>query len=114
MDGYTSTKNIRAFERSQSPSAVSQDGSLSLKKWVPIIAVSASLLDGEREFYKDIGFDGWILKPILFNRLQHIMLGTTDPVRRKEDLYKPGVWERGGWFEEAEMTARRHEEGETK
>jgi CheY-like chemotaxis protein len=90
MDGHESTKSIRSFEDSHA-SDIS----------VPVIAVSASLVERERDFYMDVGFDGWILKPIPFDRLRHIMSGVADPAARKEDLYKPGCWERGGWFKEA-------------
>lgn len=100
MDGYTSTKTIRSIETSSPPESAVGDDSSSLKSHIPIIAVSASLVDRERDFYADIGFDGWILKPISFDRLRHIMAGVTDPVKRKEDLYQPGSWERGGWFRE--------------
>lgn len=73
---------------------------------VPIIAVSASLVESKRDFYIDTGFDGWIQKPISFDRLKHIMDGVTDPVAREEDLYKPGKWEKGGWFKEAHKVFR--------
>jgi CheY-like chemotaxis protein len=89
-NGYESTKAIRSFEDSHA----SDIG-------VPVIAVSASLVERERDFYMDVGFDGWILKPIPFDRLRHIMSGVADPAARKEDLYRPGCWERGGWFKEA-------------
>lgn len=90
-NGYESTKLIRSFEDSRASDSSS----------VPVIAVSASLVERERDFYMDVGFDGWILKPIPFDRLRHIMSGVADPAARKEDLYKPGFWERGGWFKEA-------------
>jgi DNA-binding response OmpR family regulator len=57
---------------------------------IPIIAVSASLIEKERQIYIDAGFDGWILKPIAFDRLKHIMLGIVDAGARKENLYKSG------------------------
>jgi len=101
MDGNTSTKEIRSFEDSSSSDGTSQGDSLASRSRVPIIAVSATLVERERDFYIDVGFDGWILKPIPFDRLRHIMSGVDDPVARKEDLYKPGCWERGGWFREA-------------
>lgn len=52
--------------------------------------------------FLDAGFDGWILKPIAFNRLSEIMEGLVDEQVRKENLYQPGSWERGGWFEAAQ------------
>lgn len=74
----------------------------SLNGRVPIIAVSASLVERDRQVYIEAGFDGWIPKPISFVRLTEIMEGLVDrPVRRK-NLYKPGSWERGGWFSEAQ------------
>lgn len=60
------------------------------------------MLEKERQTYIDAGFDGWILKPISFDRLQRIMLGIVDANVRKENLYKQGNWERGGWFGEAQ------------
>jgi CheY-like chemotaxis protein len=101
MDGNTSTKEIRSFENSSSSDGTSPADSLPSKNRVPIIAVSATLVERERDFYIDVGFDGWILKPIPFDRLRHIMSGVADSAARKEDLYKPGCWERGGWFKEA-------------
>lgn len=69
---------------------------------VPIIAVSASLIEKERQKYINGGFDGWILKPISFVRLSEIMEGIVDQQVRKENLYQPGSWERGGWFDVAQ------------
>lgn len=103
MDGYTSTKAIRSCESSGPSNTASGDGYSSSKRCIPIIAVSASLVERESNFYSDIGFDGWILKPISFDRLRHIMAGVTDTDKRKEDLYQPGSWERGGWFKEEQM-----------
>jgi len=52
--------------------------------------------------YVDSGFDGWILKPISFQRLSEIMNGIVSNQARKDNLYKKGNWERGGWFEEGQ------------
>jgi len=98
VDGLTSTKMIRSFEKThpnyqQSPRAA-------LNKRVPIIAVSASLLEKDRQTYIDAGFDGWILKPIAFGRLSEIMKGLVHKDTRSNMLYKPGRWEHGGWFNE--------------
>ena len=67
---------------------------------VPIIAVSASLVEKDLDIYIDGGFDGWILKPISFPRLGDIMKGIVDDKTRRDNLYQPGLWERGGWFDE--------------
>lgn len=100
VDGLTSTKMIRSFEKSHPTQLLSTRASLNGR--VPVIAVSASLVEKERQDYIDAGFDGWILKPIAFGRLTEIMRGIVDPETRKENLYQPGRWESGGWFEEAQ------------
>ena len=100
VDGLTSTKMIRSFEKSHPTHLLSSRASLNRR--VPIIAVSASLVEKERHVYIDAGFDGWILKPISFNRLIDIMTGIVDERVREDNLYKPGGWEHGGWFDEAQ------------
>jgi CheY-like chemotaxis protein len=100
VDGLTSTKMIRSFEKSHSTHLLSPRALLNGR--VPIIAVSASLVERERQTYIDTGFDGWILKPISFNRLSEIMKGIVDADVRKNNLYRPGAWEHGGWFHEAQ------------
>jgi CheY-like chemotaxis protein len=100
VDGLTSTKMIRSFEKSHPTQILSTRASLNGR--VPIIAVSASLVERERQTYIDTGFDGWILKPISFNRLSEIMKGIVESDVRKSNLYRPGVWEYGGWFDEAQ------------
>jgi len=99
VDGLTSTKMIRSFEKSHPTHLLSKRAALNGR--IPVIAVSASLIEKDRQSYIDDGFDGWILKPISFDRLKHIMLGIVDPGARKDNIYKPGGWERGGWFGKA-------------
>lgn len=96
VDGLTSAKMIRSFEKSHPTHMLSERASLNGR--VPIIAVSASLIERERQMYIDGGFDGWILKPISFDRLNEIMKGIVDESVRDNNLYGPGNWERGGWF----------------
>lgn len=103
VDGLTSAKMIRSFEKSHPSHMLSQRAAPHGR--IPIIAVSASLVEKERETYIDAGFDGWILKPISFDRLKQIMLGIVDTTARSENIYKPGNWERGGWFGKAQDTA---------
>jgi CheY-like chemotaxis protein len=100
VDGLTSTKMIRSFEKSHPTHMLSKRAARNGR--IPIIAVSASLIEKERQVYIDAGFDGWILKPISFDRLKQIMLGIVDAGVRKENLYKSGGWERGGWFQQAQ------------
>jgi CheY-like chemotaxis protein len=96
VDGLTSTKMIRSHEK------VHPGGQLSLRAAingrVPIFAVSASLLERERQTYINAGFDGWILKPIDFKRLNVLLLGIVDDQTRSSCLYHAGEWEKGGWF----------------
>jgi CheY-like chemotaxis protein len=99
VDGLTSTKMIRSFEKSHPTHVLSKRAALNGR--IPVIAVSASLIEKDRQNYVNDGFDGWILKPISFDRLKHIMLGIVDPAARKDNIYKAGGWERGGWFGKA-------------
>lgn len=96
VDGLSSTKMIRTFEGSDkcenlSPLAVRHGR-------IPIFAVSASLVEREKPLYVEAGFDGWILKPIDFKRLNVLLEGIHDDNVRNECLYQPGEWEKGGWF----------------
>lgn len=95
VDGLTSTKMIRSFEKTHSNSWSSR---AALNGRVPIIAVSASLVEKLRQEYIDAGFDAWILKPISFARLNDLMTAIVDPNLREACLYQPGEWEKGGWF----------------
>lgn len=103
VDGLTSTKMIRSFEKTNPSHVLSQRASFNGR--IPIIAVSASLIEKELQTYINAGFDGWILKPISFPRLAEIMEGIVDRDVRQRNLYRPGNWERGGWFEEAQATS---------
>ncbi|KAM0723957.1 hypothetical protein Q7P37_000948 [Cladosporium fusiforme] len=100
VDGLTSAKMIRSFEKTHPTHMLSKRAIPNGR--IPIIAVSASLVEKERQVYIDAGFDGWILKPISFDRLKAIMLGIVDSGVRAENLYKQGSWERGGWFSKAQ------------
>jgi CheY-like chemotaxis protein len=96
VDGMSATRMIRDFE-SKTPKAALSDKATHNDR-VPIFAVSASLLEKERETYIETGFDGWVMKPIPFARLNVMLSGLTNPAARAETAYKPGEWENGGWF----------------
>ncbi|CAA9966104.1 Bacteriophytochrome [Pyrenophora teres f. maculata] len=102
VDGLTSTKMIRSFEKLHqniySPRAA-------ICGRVPIIAVSASLIERDRQQYIDAGFDAWILKPISFDRLNKLMTAVVDKEIRSDCLYQPGAWEKGGWFHTGKHSA---------
>jgi CheY-like chemotaxis protein len=59
-----------------------------------VFAVSASLVERDRQAYINAGFDGWILKPIYFKRLSTLLGGIVDDAARKSCLYHPGEWEK--------------------
>ena len=96
VDGLTSTKMIRSFEKSHPHKSLSKRAELNGR--IPIFAVSASLVEKDRQKYIDAGFDGWILKPIDFKRVKVLLSGIVDEKARESCLYQPGEWERGGWF----------------
>ncbi|KAL8860621.1 MAG: hypothetical protein Q9178_002974 [Gyalolechia marmorata] len=96
VDGLTSTKMIRSFEKSHPKGQISARAALNRR--IPIFAVSASLIEKDRQKYIDAGFDGWILKPIDFPRLSVLLNGIVEEERRESCLYAPGQWEKGGWF----------------
>ncbi|KXJ85119.1 putative cyanobacterial phytochrome B [Microdochium bolleyi] len=106
VDGRNSTKMVRAFERGDKlpvlSSAAKQHGG------IPILAVSASLVEKERSSYVEAGFDGWILKPIDFRRLKTLLEGIHSQDTRKSCLYVPGQWERGGWFHSGQSSSAEH------
>ncbi|KAB5591393.1 Phytochrome-like histidine kinase [Ceratobasidium theobromae] len=103
LDGFGATKAIRKLEATSfaETSTIPTDrASMRLNGRIPIFAVSASLREKQREEMHDLGMDGWILKPIGFDRLRTIMKGITDLEQRQRDKYQPGKWEAGGWLGE--------------
>ncbi|KAJ5771077.1 uncharacterized protein N7511_003128 [Penicillium nucicola] len=98
VDGIEATKMIRNYESKTPKSALSEKASKGNNR-APIFAVSASLLEKEKDKYTDAGFDGWVMKPINFARLNILFSGLGDPQARQDATYKPGEWENGGWFE---------------
>ncbi|KAH0535916.1 hypothetical protein FGG08_007175 [Glutinoglossum americanum] len=88
VDGIAATKLIRAYERER-PQPHPR---------IPILAVSASLQESHREEYIADGFDGWILKPVDFRRLEVLMRGVTEGDWRGREVYHEGEWDKGGWL----------------
>lgn len=97
VDGMASTKMIRSFEKTHPSTCLSRRATLNSR--IPIFAVSASLVERERETYINVGFDGWILKPIDFKRVGVFLEGIVDENIRNQEVYEPGQWERGGWLQ---------------
>ncbi|TLD32456.1 hypothetical protein E2P81_ATG05432 [Venturia nashicola] len=111
VDGLTSTKMIRSFEKTHSSHKLSRRAAFNGR--VPIIAVSASLLERERQIYIDAGFDAWILKPISFVRLETLLEGIVNHQVREDCLYTPGKWEAGGWFKKPLSPQKAREQSTT-
>lgn len=95
MDGKQAAAAIRKYEELLDPHRVLNARRVDNR--IPIIAVSATLLESQR-VQLGVDFDGWMLKPIDFKRMLHILIGISESERRKEDGYQRGKWERGGWL----------------
>lgn len=100
LDGFEATKKIRAVEKTPDfPPLAERSISHRLNGRIPIIAVSASLVEKQLDNLLYCGLDGWLLKPIDHGRLGTILKGVTDPMQRQCDLYRTGCsWELGGWL----------------
>ncbi|RVX67364.1 hypothetical protein B0A52_09145 [Exophiala mesophila] len=96
VDGFSSTKMIRSTEKVRPSSCLSSRAKLNGR--IPIFAVSASLVEADRQKYIDTGFDGWILKPVDFKRVDLLLRGIVDDECRRSCVYQNGTWESGGWF----------------
>ena len=98
LNGFEATERIRSIEGTTAYKG-STRLSHTLNGRMPIFAVSASLLERQREELTNTGIDGWILKPIDFKRLETILRGVVDPTQRERDEYRIGSnWEIGGWL----------------
>jgi hypothetical protein len=98
LNGLEATQQIRHLEATKLAKTDRLAHSLNGGR-IPIFAVSASLVERQREELEQIGIDGWILKPIDFGRLYTILRGVTDHVQREHDEYRVGgSWEIGGWL----------------
>jgi len=96
MDGYQATSAIREFEELRRIPATLLSHQCNGR--MPIFAVSASLTEDQREDLWELGIDGWLLKPIVWDRVRDLINGITDVEQRRKDMYIPGHWERGGWL----------------
>jgi light-regulated signal transduction histidine kinase (bacteriophytochrome)/CheY-like chemotaxis protein len=95
MNGFEAAEGIRALEaKTPAPAGIDPvrvDGRM------PIFALSASLYEDDR-VHLGTHFDGWLLKPLQFNRLRSLLAALLDGEKRAAELYQPGQWERGGYF----------------
>ncbi|KAK4168293.1 putative signal transduction histidine-protein kinase [Cladorrhinum sp. PSN259] len=94
VDGWASIKMIRELENTNpTPSRVVQSCGRT-----PVFAISGMLRRGDEQQYKDVGFDGWMPKPIDMKRLGTYLAGALDFVIRKHGLYNGNDFAMGGWF----------------
>ncbi|KAJ5196276.1 hypothetical protein N7449_006755 [Penicillium cf. viridicatum] len=93
VDGLGATQMIREYEQQELANETTP------APRIPIFAVSASLLEENRKMYMESGFDGWVMKPIDFHTVDRLLGGVSLQWVREEVVYRPGVWEAGGWFE---------------
>ncbi|CAG8234664.1 unnamed protein product [Penicillium salamii] len=94
VDGITATKLIREMEVK---STDAESERFTQTRHVPILAVSASIVETSKDVYIDHGFDGWIMKPVNFARLNELLDDVKNSQIGKDN--KPWEWENGGWFD---------------
>ncbi|KAG8926385.1 Light-sensor Protein kinase [Tulasnella sp. 408] len=96
LDGYQATSAIRSFEERERP--ILRLKSHRMNGRIPIFAVSASLTEDQRADLWELGLDGWLLKPIMWDRFQDLLEGVTNLDQRRKDIYQADSWEKGGWL----------------
>jgi CheY-like chemotaxis protein len=95
VDGNASTRMIR--DREGQTTTMLSPVAKKLGR-TPIFAVSASLRPEDLGRFKESGFDGWLLKPIEFRRLNLLLAGAFSAEARQEGLYECAKFKLGGWF----------------
>ncbi|KAK4047468.1 hypothetical protein OIV83_005380 [Microbotryomycetes sp. JL201] len=99
MGGLEATSAIRDIEaKRQVDGGDSVPETVRFNGRIPVLAVTASLPEREKQTIIDAGLDGWMLKPLDIHRLRVLMKGSVDANARAANLYQPGQWEAGGWI----------------
>lgn len=98
VDGYIATEMIREFEKAN-PRLLSPTAQVYGR--TPIFAVSASLKPSHLHKILKTGFDGWVIKPVNFKRLNMYLLGAFSEEGRKAAAFDPAQFLAGGWFDVA-------------
>jgi CheY-like chemotaxis protein len=89
-DGYSATRRIRDLEKRAPYNFNGLPYSHQLNGRIPVLAVSASLPEKQREELEEAGFDGWTLKPLNWVGVAKLLRGVTNVGER--DMYRPGRW----------------------
>jgi signal transduction histidine kinase/DNA-binding response OmpR family regulator len=74
MDGYEATANIRR-----------QEQALGIASRIPIVALTANAMSGDREKCLDAGMDDFIPKPMPFDAIQRVLLRWAKPTPSEAD-----------------------------
>ncbi|KAK4046722.1 hypothetical protein OIO90_006453 [Microbotryomycetes sp. JL221] len=99
MGGLDATSAIRKLEdKYLTDNGKSLPATTRFNGRLPVLAVTASLPEREKQTIIDAGLDGWLLKPLDIRRLRCLLKGTVDAKFREANLYQPGNWERGGFL----------------
>lgn len=77
MDGFLATKEIRKQE-------------LQHGRHIPVIAMTAHAMDGDRERCISAGMDDYISKPVDAKKLQNVLTKWLNPAERPEPILPPG------------------------
>lgn len=78
MDGITATKLIREFEEQT-------------KEHIPIIALTAHAMEGDRDRFLNAGMDGYVTKPLNSEQLYAAIEGCMTPERRADAQTRGGL-----------------------
>ena len=97
LSGIDATQKIRSYEK-ELCRGLSLSPSEARYRRIAIIAVSASLSEQFVDEYISAGFDGWVMKPIDYKRLEVIMTAVKDEQLKRLLIYSPGDWTSGGCF----------------
>ncbi|CEH19422.1 phytochrome-like protein [Ceraceosorus bombacis] len=103
-NGQEACRRIRALEAQRKEASLMEGRPAVhiLNGRIPILAVSATLTHDMHDEIVDLGFDGFILKPIDFARLYALLNGLKNTEQRAAERWSPSKnWEKGGWLSAA-------------